>query len=352
MPVRMSNVTSRPLTWLWEKRIPDGALSILQGYPNAGKSSVTIDLAARISRGDVMPHDSQPATGTGRPVLFIAPEDSIASVFRDRLERAGADLDLIHTLATEEVEELRDCSARLLAHIKSIRPALVIVDPITAIIGTASEKQIPTALGPWVHAAEQFGTAILLVRHFQKDMRGDLSTFGVGSYALSAIVRSVLSLVRTSDSSDEAVLSVMKSNLTRAPADLLLRIQGTIEWRGESPVNAVDIIGNPQRPRLEEAKETLLQLLFNGEMSARDIKKSLKKHDTSWGTLKRAKIEMQIESRRKGFGKNSQVYWRLPETDAIELLRAAYKSRQLDQLVDDLQNTKLNNKGKQAIGPD
>jgi KaiC/GvpD/RAD55 family RecA-like ATPase len=347
----MSHVTPSPLTWLWEKRIPDGALSILQGYPNAGKSSLTIDLAARISRGDVMPHDPQPATGIGRPVLFIAPEDSITSVFRDRLERAGADLDLIHALATEEVDELRYCSGQLLAHIESIRPALVVVDPITAIIGTASEKQIRTALSPWVHAAEQYRTAILLVRHFQKDVRGDLSTFGVGSYALSAIVRSVLSLVRTSDSSEQAILSVMKCNLTRAPTDLLLGIHDTIEWLGESPVKAVDIIGNPKRPRLEEAKNTLIQLLYNGEMSVQDIKKTLKKHDIAMGTLKRAKIEMRIESRRKGFGTSSQVVWRLPETDAIELLRAQYKARLLDQLVDDLPNPNLNHKGKQPIGP-
>ncbi len=170
MPIRMNDVQPEPTAWLWESRIPVGALTILQGYPNCGKSSLTIDLAARVSRGDAMPMDQRPGSGVGRPVLFIAPEDSTAGVLHARLTRAGACSDEIIFLSPEEIDGLRDKPSRLVAYIDEFRPALVVVDPVTAVIGTGSEKQVRQVLRPWAMAAEQSQTSIVLVRHFQKDI--------------------------------------------------------------------------------------------------------------------------------------------------------------------------------------
>src|SRR5262249_1426629 len=50
-----NNIDPQPLRWLWPARIPYGKLTLLVGDPGVGKSLLTADLAARVSRGHPMP---------------------------------------------------------------------------------------------------------------------------------------------------------------------------------------------------------------------------------------------------------------------------------------------------------
>jgi hypothetical protein len=51
----LAGVTREMLEWLWPGRIPLGKLTLLAGDPGLGKSFVTLDIAARVSRGDAWP---------------------------------------------------------------------------------------------------------------------------------------------------------------------------------------------------------------------------------------------------------------------------------------------------------
>jgi hypothetical protein len=52
MAVRpLSELTPQPFKWLWLYRLAVGKLSILDGDPGQGKSMITLDLCARLSRG-------------------------------------------------------------------------------------------------------------------------------------------------------------------------------------------------------------------------------------------------------------------------------------------------------------
>ena len=48
---RLSDVEPEDVTWLWQDRIPFGKLTLICGDPGLGKSFVTLDCAARFSRG-------------------------------------------------------------------------------------------------------------------------------------------------------------------------------------------------------------------------------------------------------------------------------------------------------------
>src|SRR5688572_15476895 len=48
-------VKERELEWLWPGRIPLGKITLLAGDPEAGKSFVVADLAARTTRGGPWP---------------------------------------------------------------------------------------------------------------------------------------------------------------------------------------------------------------------------------------------------------------------------------------------------------
>src|SRR4051794_29491678 len=48
---RMSSVAPEDVTWLWFGRLPLGKVVVLDGDPAVGKSTMTTDLAARVSTG-------------------------------------------------------------------------------------------------------------------------------------------------------------------------------------------------------------------------------------------------------------------------------------------------------------
>jgi hypothetical protein len=90
-PWVMSNeVKPEHITWLWRERIPFGKVTLLDGDPGQGKSTIGLDIAARLSRGRAMPGESsaEPAAGA----VIISFEDGAADTIRPRLEAAGADL--------------------------------------------------------------------------------------------------------------------------------------------------------------------------------------------------------------------------------------------------------------------
>ena len=48
---RLSQVKEREIRWLWPDWIPAGKLSVLDGDPEGGKSTILADIAARVNTG-------------------------------------------------------------------------------------------------------------------------------------------------------------------------------------------------------------------------------------------------------------------------------------------------------------
>lgn len=83
-----SDVKPEKVRWLWPNRIPLGKVTIFDGDPDEGKSTVSLDLAARLTRGWPMPDESEaeyPASGA----VVVSLEDGVADTIRPRLEAAG-----------------------------------------------------------------------------------------------------------------------------------------------------------------------------------------------------------------------------------------------------------------------
>lgn len=103
--MRVSDVRREKLQWLWPARIPLGKLTLLAGDPGLGKSMVTIDLAARVSRGGCWPDNALLKQPTGSIIMFNA-EDDLADTIAPRLDAADADTRQI--LVIEGVEAKSD----------------------------------------------------------------------------------------------------------------------------------------------------------------------------------------------------------------------------------------------------
>ena len=55
--IRMSEVRSQEVKWLWYPFIPYGKLTIIQGDPGDGKTTLVLNIAAKLSKGEHLDND-------------------------------------------------------------------------------------------------------------------------------------------------------------------------------------------------------------------------------------------------------------------------------------------------------
>ncbi len=85
----------QPPDWLWPNRIPLGKLTLIAGYPSSGKTSIALDIAARVSRG--APAPDQPDTPFPAAPVVLAPlNGNPRADILPTLRLFGADLDRIY----------------------------------------------------------------------------------------------------------------------------------------------------------------------------------------------------------------------------------------------------------------
>jgi hypothetical protein len=58
--IKMSDIRPEPVEWLWEPYIPSGAISLVQGDGGTGKTTMTLAIAAALTRGEALPSGSTP----------------------------------------------------------------------------------------------------------------------------------------------------------------------------------------------------------------------------------------------------------------------------------------------------
>ncbi|MCH7686384.1 MAG: AAA family ATPase, partial [Planctomycetes bacterium] len=79
---RLSDLTPQSVECLWEPRFPLGEITNVEGDPGCNKSSLLLDLAARVSTGRSMPDGT---SGIDGGVLLLAGEDSVRKTVIGRL---------------------------------------------------------------------------------------------------------------------------------------------------------------------------------------------------------------------------------------------------------------------------
>jgi len=331
----VASVSRAEVTWLWPGYIPRGALTIIEGDPGSMKTTLTIDLAARITTGGALPQcEDRVEPGN---VLLIQDEDLPAAT-RAKLESAGADLSNVEiydrTNAASAPFTLPNDVNDLDTHIRERSAQLVVVDPITPFITGSmnSEQAIRRALNPLASVAARTGATILLVRHLTKGGSGAALYRGIGSIGLIALARAALLVARDPGDAERRVLAVTKSSLGAIPSSLAFRMEDNgsgpqVEWLGESQYTAEQLsrtTHSTDQPVLDEAVYLLFSLLGRGPLPARRAIDNAAAEGVSRRTLQRAKAILGVCSRRHGFGPGSRFDWELDEDNPrVRQLRAA-----------------------------
>jgi hypothetical protein len=316
--ISLESVTPERVSWLWEGFIPLGKLTVIDGDPGLGKSTLSCDLAARVSTGRLMP-DGTPGILGG--VVLLSAEDGLSDTICPRLMAAGADLSRIvflRGMRTDHGERLPEIPCDLAALEQAIRESgalLVVVDPVMAFLGgdvnAHRDQDVRRALAPLARLAERTGAAIVVLRHLNKTAGTAAIYRGGGSIAIAGAARSVLLVANDPEDEDRRVLASIKANLATEPNSLSFRVVGAengaavIEWLGQSEHSASTLIAapadGPERASAKEARQFLSGFLQDGPRTSKETLAAARAAGISPKQLERARQTLGVRPRRRGF---------------------------------------------------
>ncbi|MGO8749763.1 MAG: AAA family ATPase [Thermoguttaceae bacterium] len=314
--ILLSSIKPEGVKWLWEGRIPLGEITLFDGDPSTNKSSVCLDLAARVSTGRQMP-DGSPGVSGG--VILLQAEDSTSKTVVPRLDAAGADRGQIAELDRSVV--IPDNLELIQETIVRLKAKLLVIDPLSAFLGASAnnDQSVRQALAPLAQLIDKYVVAVIAIRHLNKS-RGQQTLYrGLGSVGIVAAARSHFVFGVSLQDPNMRIMAHSKCNLTPRSSSLLYEPidDGNetvrIVWRGPCDFTAEQIIAQKHGSQQKDgAKRLLIEVLANGPVSEKAIEEKASAQGLSMRTLHRAKAELGIISQRSGFGKGSMVFWMFP----------------------------------------
>ncbi|MBR0392579.1 MAG: AAA family ATPase [Oscillospiraceae bacterium] len=320
-----SDVKSEPVKWLWYPYIAIGKITLLQGDPGDGKSTMMMNFIAELSKGGATPD----GVAFGRPhkIIYQCSEDGASDTIKPRLEAAGADCRNIAFINEEVYGGLTLDDERIRDAITECRPQLVVIDPIQSYIGNDSDLQIAVRarklmrrIGMW---ASTFNCAIVLIGHLSKREGSKELYRGLGSIDVVASARSVLQVERSADDEDIRIVRQIKNSLAPKGKDLHFEIRSTTGFRWLEESEAVETSAVTMEPTgsfIPKSKHELAAMLIkkalaNGPVESMEIKKLMAEYRIGDKTMNEVKAELGI----KPYRKMRSWYWVLPgNTDESE----------------------------------
>jgi hypothetical protein len=333
---KFADLETRPVAWLWPGWVPLGKLTLLDGDPGLGKSTVLLDLAARVSQRGVMPDGAQGLRGN---VVILSAEDGAEDTIGPRLAAAGAALDRVHDLSyvldrgEPRCPEIPRDLPLLESKLAEVDARLLIIDPLAAFLcGSDANKdqEIRRVLYRLSRVAERRRCAVLSVRHLNKGTGG--KALYRGNMSIGVIGHARAGLLVAPDPDDDAgrVLAVTKCNLAARPASLRFTLAAAgpacrVVWNGTSAYQADQLVQRPPsaaekeareeaRTKQQLAEELLRLLLAEGPVAVKRAKAEAASAGISARVLERAARALRVKvSFRHVEGKRVYTYSRAEE---------------------------------------
>lgn len=306
---RDTRAITESVSWAWESWLPNGFVTMVAAESGQGKSIVVLWLAGLFTTGNPFP-TSESDNGKPGNVLWIETEHAQAMNI-DRLAKFGLDdaaflNPLPNPLDTVQLENLEH---REMIRKRAMLPevALIVVDSLS---GSHRLKENSTEMIEitdfLARLAQESNKPVIVVHHFNKlPTDGNLPSLSKirGSSSIVQFCRMVWA-IDTPNAADTDLkrLSVIKSNLASWPDPIGFRI-------GEDRIEFTDAPQADKRKTQQgKAVEWLVAQLQNGPVPQKELEQRGEEEGISFRTLKRAKEEIGVKSRKRKEG----WYWELP----------------------------------------
>jgi RecA-family ATPase len=266
----MSDLYPQPLRWLVPGYLPLGKLVLLAGDGGHGKSAVTLDVAAKLSRGRIP--FGLPGLVDQSSALLVSCEDDWEDTILPRLMSADADLTRVYRVDGVELADGKKAQFSLI-HYEAIeaelerRPEvkLVVIDPAGAFIGRSGiddhkDSELRALLGPLTELAARRAVTMILVKHLNKGASAKAIHKVGGSTGYVNAVRAAMLIAPTPDDDKQKLFMPLKFNLGPKPSALAYRLSAL------SPTEQAAIINDPRCSKLNVSdKKSLALQLFRVE---------------------------------------------------------------------------------------
>lgn len=302
------------MQWLWHPYIPFGKLTIIQGDPGEGKTTLALRLAAACSTGNPLP--GMESMGPFN-VIYQSAEDGMGDTIKPRLMDAGADLDRVLSIV-EDKKQLSLLDERIEKAIREHNARLMILDPIQGYIGSRVDinraNEIRTVLKSVSSVAEQTGCAIVLIGHLNKASGSSSAYRGLGSIDFRAAARSVILIGRLKNDPTVRVIVHDKSSLAPEGKSLAFGLGDEEGFRwldGYDGITSEELLcGFTTETKTAAAEELIRSMLAGGqEIMAENVFRAAEGKGISRRTVNEAKKAISnIVTKKHG----KYWFWSLP----------------------------------------
>ena len=320
--VKASEIEPKEVKWLWYPYIPVGKVTLLQGDPGDGKSKLMLSIAALLSKGEPLPftetEENEPMT-----IIYQTTEDDADDTVVPRFNSAGGNGENLIFIKEDE-KSLSFGDNRIREAIEMYHAKLLILDPMSSYIGEScsmnNANETRAEFNHLIAVAKDTGCAIVIIAHMNK-MRDTNPLYRTnGSIDIAGAARSILAITRTpnKEAPAERYLVQVKSNLAPTGSAILFEVsEKGVDFISEMEMTAEEAfqslapkIGRPNDKEVK-AKAFLIEMLKDGEMLSSDCEEKLEAAGFKKSTIKKAKKNAGVISRKKGF----LWYWSLPMGD-------------------------------------
>ena len=298
----------RPVSWLWNRRIPCGLLSLVVGVEDVGKGTLLAWLVARATRGELDGDLTEPIN-----VLIIGDEDGFESIWVPRLHAAGADLERVRTLDDGEyLDDLREREDELSWAVKRDQIRFIVFDQVLDHIeggkdgsGVYNPKNVRQALLPLRRVAGKHGIAATGLLHPVKGRPKSFRDLIAGSHQFNAVSRSSLLLAKDPADGERRVLVRGKGNHSAVPRSFEFRL-GVDTFELNSHGFQMPVVADPEEGDrtvenlLEQAPVTgplateLAGLLTDEPQSVADLARAVDR-DPKDGSVRNALKKLKVQ---------------------------------------------------------
>jgi putative DNA primase/helicase len=335
---RCADIEMSKINWLWSNHLARGKLTMLCGDSTLGKSQIAIGFTATITKTGEWP-DGDVVSALGS-VIILSAEDAIDDTVVPRLAAAGADLNRVHCLRCVRVKgrtqsfSIQTNMNLIAAKVREVGDvAMVIIDPVTAYLGSEIDSHritdVRAALMPLEQFAAEFNVAVLAIAHPPKAPSTKSLNYIAGSGAFTHAPRLTFLVIEDPKSPSRNLLLAVKNNIGRkadglgysiisamvGPNDSIL--SSRVDWDNRPVYMTADeaLVAHAEKHKAkarDEAEDFLRTKMEPGQnYPFTDIKKEAADAGIPERTLRRASDSLGIKKSRNGFG--GKMWWQLDE---------------------------------------
>ncbi len=316
-----AEISAEKVRWLWEPYIAFGKITVIQGDPGNGKTTLALAIAALISKRKRMPTGH--ASAFIGNVIYQSGEDNPQDTIKPRLVACGADCSKIAFIESDGSLSLD----MLEEAIVGTESKLVVLDPLQAFLNEkqdiSSAKNMRPLFRDLGNIAARTGAAIIIIGHMNKVERSKGIYRGLGSIDITAAARSVLLIGKRKSDPNTRFMTQIKNNLSAFGKAVGFTISGNgrVEFLGERDISEEDLLAStpPKQTKFEIAKQLITSMLADGDRKSNDVYDACLYAGVSASVMQTVKKKLGIKSIRK----IDDWYWtlnpELEESDADEI---------------------------------